>query len=105
MLTGENKKQFEKWLLLNNDLDCTTNVLNGKLGQSFSELFYKLTFEMQIGVYLSYYDSLEEYIHYEAMDGGVYIRDDWQGDFDSRKEAYKEAFKKANDLENEKLNK
>jgi len=43
MVTDKNKEQFEKWYFT----------------KSYYVMFDQLPFEMQIGVYLAYYDSLE----------------------------------------------
>ena len=111
MVTKGNKEQFEKWV---------TN-------QYFWDeefLFSDYPFVMQIGVYLAYYDSLGlmiyvEYhphkkdfthvildkekngthLHYNVYFNGVC--DDEK--FNTRNEAYKEAFKKADKLINDKL--
>jgi hypothetical protein len=101
MVTGENKKKFEEWgrkkyyqtIRHFHDLD----------------MFYKwldnFSFEMQIGVYLSYYDSLDIRIGMETyydMQGTYRAYINRYGGFQSkdRNEAYKEAFKKADEIIN-----
>ena len=105
MLTDKNKEQFEKWYKENISID-----LNQKLGEL---AFYNIAFEMQIGVYLAYYDSLDYaidvyqepmheiesiYYGYEILNNyrTIFSREDYK----SRNEAYKEAFKKANSIVN-----
>ena len=52
MVTRKNNVEFEKWYELN---DCEYDLI------LFD--FYTLPFEMQIGVYLAYYDSKGFYIN------------------------------------------
>lgn len=91
MVTGENNKKFQDWYF-KKYIKCLV-------------IFSELPFEMQIGVYLAYYDSLGicistyELMYYEAKircKHRVYLIMNKK----SRNEAYKEAFKKANDLLN-----
>lgn len=100
--TGKNKEQFEKrYYTFEEEL-------------TISE-FYELPFEMQLGVYLAYYDSTKYKItinHNGVADWYFRITENRfyfiflkssRGDFKTRKEAYKEAFKKANKLINKSL--
>lgn len=109
MVTGKNKEQFEKWLMIN-------------LGSNSSHIYSSYNFdqfplEMQIGVYLSYYDSLgygitfgkgrftlkDKYYYWcIEVDGvkGLYEQSETNT---TRPEAYEQAFKKADELINEKL--
>lgn len=113
MVTGKNREQFENWYF-DNDMNasrCSMDLLS----------FYGLPFEMQIGVYLAYYDSLGVviYMDYSATRKvfytiGIEINKSGTHEnynviingvcdsryFDSRNEAYKEAFKKADELIN-----
>lgn len=97
MVTGKNKIQFEEWLL--------TSALISHIEPI---TFNKLDFEMQIGVYLAYYDSVKVFIDTFRMDlsekYGYEINgempEEWEDAFETRQEAYREAFKKANDLQN-----
>ena len=96
MVTDKNERQFKSWYYnecLNEEIDYYSFVL--------------LPFEMQIGVYLAYYDSLDLLIGIEYQYGFKWTllevnegQDFHCGGFDTRNEAYKEAFKKANDLIN-----
>ena len=112
MITDKNKEQFENWVTDNEPL-CRWAFSYGENGLTFEEMdFYKLPFEMQIGVYLAYYDSLDmvletEFDHVSTKTDGV----GWcwwingNGDFkeyNTRNEAYREAFKKANEIVNQK---
>lgn len=93
MTTDKNLEQFEKWY---NEYDENYIDIN------------HLQFEMQIGVYLAYYDSLDYYIDVSSfLNCKDYFRFKINGSMQydkeslsSRNEAYKEAFKKANDLIN-----
>jgi len=102
MVTGKNKEQFEKWFRLN----FHWTIEDAGDGTYFNAL----PFEMQIGVYLAYYDSLwmEIYIYRSDIDnkwrltiytnsGNLYF---YGGE--TRNEAYKEAFKQADILINNK---
>lgn len=110
MVTDKNKEQFEKYFTDNYDSEFMPD-------DKFSRYiwFIKQPFEMQIGVYLAYYDSLGVYINisfyksnstfancsYKIISKGI---DLFEHTFISRNEAYKEAFKKANELINKQLN-
>lgn len=110
-MTGKNKEQFEKWYE-NKPLIDRTNPIRPRL----AETFFKYPFEMQIGVYLAYYDSLEGikfiadydinkkkwFVWMVANDRVRMIRDEdnkaiW---FDSRKEAQIELLKRADNIQN-----
>ena len=105
-MTGENKKKFNIWF--------NRNYLTRYVITFHSD---SCPFEMQIGVYLAYYDSLEW--------GGV-VSVDWRSAFNGdytfsitsrfhggvsvcnpnykcMMETYKEAFKKANEILNKQL--
>ena len=111
MITGKNKEQFDKFRF-NNDLRVLIRGI---------DMFIHQPFEMQIGVYLAYYDSLDGvkyiadydvneekwFIWMVSKDRVRMIRDDngkamW---FGTRKEAEIELLKKSNELRNEQLNK
>ena len=100
MVTGKNKEQFEEWY----DRFTTYGTII---------TFRSLPFEMQIGVYLAYYDSLG--INIDVMyifSASSYSWDienitselgqmsDYCAGFNTRNEAYKEAFKQADKLIN-----
>ena len=51
MIKGKNKKQFEKWYELN-DYEYDLILFD----------FYTLPFEMQLGVYLAYYDFKDVFV-------------------------------------------
>jgi hypothetical protein len=108
-MTGKNKIQFEKYL-------------DVKDGDSFLIYFDELPFEMKIGVYLAYYDSLgydirvkkvkiqdDSFLYYcglfgfssqKSLLGRNIINMIYECRKEARNEAYKEAFKQANELIN-----
>lgn len=97
MITGKNKEQFEKWFVKNYDTEFMPD-------NEFSRYiwFIKQPFEMQIGVYLAYYDSLNVYIeicktrkYWYFMINDSSDEYDNNNSFKTRNEALKEAFKKA----------
>jgi len=110
MLTKKNKIQFEEWLSDGRWFD----TLPIKLGLT---RFNRLPFEMQIGVYLAYYDSLVLDIEIGRFDTDedstlldyFTILLSYKNEIkhlegkDTRNEAYKEAFKMANKLINEQI--
>ena len=56
MMTGENKEQFDKFCIK----EYGWSLYNGKyLAVKEGEYFDELPFEMQIGVYMAYYDSID----------------------------------------------
>ena len=99
MVTGKNKEQFEKWYI---EKDHVTRIM------STYWYFSKLPFEMQIGVYLAYYDSLGIYITCNDNISGdcwycTFVVDNHLEvgyDKETRNEAYKEAFKEMDKLRN-----
>lgn len=103
LVTGGNKIQFEKWY------EDKFNTVN-KGGYIHIVGFYNLCFEYQIGVYLAYYGSLGYYITNDwgnQLNEVVYKSSVWNNrkehltcDGDTRNDAYKEAFKKADELVN-----
>ena len=106
MLTDKNKEQFEKWYK-----EYAKNKSTEFYTYPIAVNFHTYTpFEMQIGVYLAYYDSLGIYIH---IDWSIEV--DWMynveikevgfgiGGYKTRNEAYKEAFKEADKLINKEL--
>jgi len=113
-MTDKNKEQFEEWY----DKIYSIPLYSEPNGEKD---FYILPFEMQIGVYLAYYDSLsktkiiadydvnkKDWFVWVLKDQRVRIlmRDNTleRMSFNSRNEAYKEAFKQANELINQQLN-
>lgn len=105
MTTGKNKKQFKIFY----------ETINGGNYKILYQNFMAYPFEMQIGVYLAYYDNLGVWIdvsfykihgstfancHYQIKTLEISL---FQHTFNTRNEAYQEAFKKANELLNEKL--
>jgi len=60
MFTGENKKKFEEWFCLNY---AKSGVYSSK---PYWRRFNALPFEMQVGVYIAYADSLGTYIDIES---------------------------------------
>ena len=114
-MTDKNKEQFEKW--------CKKLYVKNLHFRNISDVigFDNLPFEMQIGVYLAYYDNLgktkiiadydvnkKDWFVWVLKDQRVRIlmRDNTleRMSFNSRNEAYKEAFKQANELINQQLN-
>jgi hypothetical protein len=110
MVTKENKKQFEKWF--NNQVNNQTDY--NKFLPSHCELFNTYPFEMKIGVYLAYYDHKEILINVTSFTRCVIIAMSYErscyfiGNVNhnitskkrTRNEAYKAAFKKADELIN-----
>lgn len=116
METGKNKEQFEKWLTkyIQENIAWKQEVVNDE----DVRFFYTYPPEMQLGVRLKYYDSLgitiETDLEYDLVK--KCITDQWNGGFwnngdytivkdyyNSRPEAHKAAFKKANELINQNL--
>lgn len=114
MITGKNKEQFEKWYM-----KYIYEKRNDYHKYSFPTLlrkFYRSTFEMQKGIYEAYYDSLGlECMVKSWVSAGnrIYL---WslndlytpsaysdETKVETRNEAYKEAFKKADELVNKEL--
>jgi radical SAM superfamily enzyme YgiQ (UPF0313 family) len=103
MTTGKNKEQFEGWYRKN------YLVINGTFALP---IFYTLEFKMQIGVYLAYYDSFNYTIFVEKFIDiyTPFLRNtrlnvrycDIKIGHKDLNEAYKEAFKKADELINQK---
>lgn len=103
MTTGKNKENFEKWFRLN----FHWTIEDAGDGTYFNAL----PFEMQIGVYLAYYDSVGYRI---GIDCYYDMQGTYRTDFVDKyhkvhgfqskdmKTAYKEAFKKADELINQK---
>ena len=101
-MTGKNKEQFEKWLLKfyrGNDRKKPSQRL-----QALSFTSHK--FEMQIGVYLAYYENIV-LINAISYDNQFYWKaicnHELNKRHDTRNEAYKEAFKQADKLINKEL--
>jgi len=100
MVRGKNKEQFKEFY----------NNINGGNYKIPYKNFMAYPLEMQIGVYLAYYDSLGVYINLEGKDSVYYysisdliVEHYYSGKLNiKRNEAYKEAFKKANELTNNK---
>tara|TARA_R110002074_G_scaffold2181_1_gene12999 strand:+ start:2309 stop:2629 length:321 start_codon:yes stop_codon:yes gene_type:complete len=105
MVTGKNKEQFKIFY---------ETITGGNYKIPYQN-FMAYPFEMQIGVYLAYYDSLSIFIDsdlsYDLVDeelsdeweSGFWYKKDYsinKGYFNSRNEAYKEAFKQADKLMN-----
>jgi len=98
-MTGKNKEQFERWWYKNIDFVALW-------------VFYELPFEMQISVYLAYYDSIDyviDVMYIFAFKQYTFELENKEGSlglpykenlFNSRNEAYKEAFKEADKLIN-----
>lgn len=130
-MKGENKIQFEKWLPNNNvslALDGET-IINGitHFNPTAPIYFYRMPFEMQIGVYLAYYDSLGIFIevtprYNSPMMNGTFMNGYTASilRFDNKRithqntvqkikygasiyEAYQEAFNQADEIINEQL--
>jgi hypothetical protein len=119
MVTDKNKKQFEEWYFKTGiELILTDNITDRELKANFNEL----PFEMQIGVYLAYYDSLgydirikkvkiedDSFLYYcglfgfssqkSLLDRNI-INMIYECRKEARNEAYKEAFKKADKIIN-----
>lgn len=110
MTTGKNKKQFKEWLKIIYVKNLHFKNIHDVIG------FENLPFEMQIGVYLAYYDGLGVEIMVKSwrQSKNVFIysvnelykescySNDEDKIFNTRNEAYKEAFLKADELINQK---
>ena len=103
MTTGKNKEKFEKWY---NEFSTYGTII----------MFRSLPFEMKLGVFLTYYDSLDILISVEYYDTGAISEEGyyfkcgkksfyWDNVFNTRNEAFKEAFKEADKIVNNQLNK
>lgn len=123
-MTEQNKKEFEKWCSKRKGYTLVNNKHLAWMNKNeLSSLVYwdELPFEMQIGVYLAYYDSLGIIIQVDVFDSedeyiwSILERDCMSPFFKSaevdllqppktRNEAFKEAFKKANEIRNKQLN-
>lgn len=115
LITGKNKEQFEEWYLKEfHKSDKSDNWASYWLLR-----FYESMIEMQIGVYLAYYDSLGLIVDVESdfyNDTNTFkwiwhinSNTEWISSihlevppFETRNEAYKEAFKKADQIINAK---
>lgn len=95
MLTGENKEQFEKWLIEKYFNNIHFNNINDVIG------FNILPFEMQVGVYLAYYED-RFLINAISYDNQFYWKAICNHELNkrhyTRNEALKEALKKADKL-------
>ena len=107
LLTDENKKQFEEWLK-NHE---AYNYLMYDFSMFLEDDFKFLPFEMQIGVYLAYYDSLgyDIYVKFTNQGYSIYIDSLIQRGHhelteyifkSTRNEAYKEALKQVDEIRN-----
>ena len=105
MVTGKNKKQFEEWF--------KKNFTEWNLYSKISCIgVYSLPLEMQLGVFLAYYDSkgyvidvmylfaFKQYTFELENKGGNLNLPYKENLFKTRKEAYKEGFKQADKLMN-----
>ncbi len=99
--TGKNKEQFKKYY----------DTIEGGNYKILYQNFMAYPFEMQIGVYLAYYDSTKFKItinYNSVVDWYFKIKENKilkssVGNFKTRKEAYKEALKQLNELINKSL--
>ncbi len=122
MFTEKNKEDFEKWFynqrnkdmnkIITNDLGCGYDGCSDFYLEA-NDVFDKLPFSMQQGVYLEYLDSVGYVVEYKynkiIEKHQVCLRYDIKKDAPSsfiafshtlRQEALKEAFKKADELLN-----
>ncbi len=105
MVTGKNKEQFEKWYF--EHFKCMNPLV-----QSVNQFYQLERFELQLGVYLAYYDSIGyviDIMYLFAFKQYTFELENKGGDlnlpykenlFNSRNKAYKEAFKQADKLIN-----
>ena len=103
LIDGKNKEQFKIWLFNDYSIGLETEYI---INYGFLN---KLPFEMQIGVYLAYYDSLGIDIIIDVLINDAnekrytcWVSEDCVESCDTRNEAYKEAFKKCNEIINQK---
>lgn len=113
LITGKNKIELNEWYL-KYIIERDKKISDPK----FFDYLLQLPFEMQIGVLLAYYDSINFKIDVtsssiEGSEGKLLCFDfelgyhkTWYADdgFKSRNEAYQEAFKKADSIRNKQLN-
>lgn len=101
MVTGKNKEQFVEFLRESESM----------VNKVFYHIAFKdLPFEMQIGVFLAYYDSLDFHLSLDFINSKCYEVQLVNSQLDSviyysaktRNEAYKKAFKQADKLINNK---
>jgi hypothetical protein len=121
MVKGKNKEQFEKWYMETYkffvvDLPNSKNGKETTVDINFNS-FYRLPFEMQIGVYLAYYDSIDLECIVKSWKQGKQVflysvnylhnSSNYSNEltFNTRPEAYKEAYKEADILINKELDK
>lgn len=113
MVTDKNKEQFERFyiILARKQEDVGSRYWDDTLINQF----YRLPIEMQIGIFLAYYDSLGVFIHVgrnidkEDYKMAILLNSQFyehilsgsKDGFKTLNEAFKEAFKKANNLINE----
>ena len=104
LISEKNKVAFEEWF----KSEKRRISLNGARGSAYEEVgFYELPFEMQIGIYLAYYDSLGYYVTALSYGRMEY----WKGitnieltkRFKTRNEAFKESLIQANIIRNKEL--
>ena len=102
-LTGKCKKEFEKWIL--NDDDDSEEY---RFGQNLSTNFEKLPSSFKHGVLVDYFDSVGIDIEiYTTIHGFDFMikTNIFGGYFETRAEARTAAIEKADELRNEVLNK
>jgi len=121
MVTDKNLEQFEKWYYLFINKINHFEFLDNEQDKKEVVRLLTIPFEMQIGVYLAYYDSLDVFIEVKMFETHKdWIYQIWGRDImsplfkmaemdiikipETRNEAYKEAFKKADEILNKQLN-
>jgi hypothetical protein len=111
-MKGDNKTHFEKWYI-NDYIMRKENIGLHVFG---TKVFDKTPIEYKIGVYLAYYDSvgifitIGKYVNPNEFNFSLFADKEinslfFQGVFNSRNEAYKEAFNQADEIVNKQLNK
>jgi len=108
MVTGKNKGKFEKRYIESYHetyISGHSHLLGGWSQQIGLKQFNELPFDMQIGVYLAYYDSLDIHINTDYNENRGYqweVNNSGQTGFKTRPEAQKSALEKMDELMNNK---
>lgn len=108
MFTGKNKEQFKEWIEDYSEKSQCKLIEDRDIYPD--EIFYQLPFEMQLGVYLAYADSLGYCVYVDFDYREHVMKFDYtitkeaivceKYDFNNLQEAYKEAFKEFDRLIN-----
>ena len=105
-LTGKCKKEFEKWIVINEEIQDLKNVDSEMHHWLTYKGFKNLPESMQYGVYIDFFDSVDVicevvHDHCKSKSWNVYLNEDWIIDSLSRSEGRAVVIDKANDLFNQ----